>query len=375
MSNTETGHKKYYTAECAYAIAEMINRSYPNQINADDYAAEVQSQIAPLELKDRVYVLANCLRKRLPQDYPTAINMIVDSLGPEDEDLKGMFNEGWYLMPIARFIEEFGLNFPQVSLNALAEVTKRHTAEYAVRPYIEQHYEFTMRIISDWAMSPNFHLRRAASEGIRPRLPWASKLQCFIDDPKPVLAILEMLRSDSSDFVRKSVGNNLNDISKNWPDLVIETLERWKSESPTTETKQITKRAVRGLIKSGNKRALSLIGATGGEDIKVPYFNITPRVIQFGESFQLEVNLINPSLTNHSLTVDYVIHHVRKNGRKIPKAFRLASFKLCPEESRSITKKHIIKAVGVRTYYGGQHRVDIVVNGLIKASLVFELII
>jgi len=375
MTYTETGHKKYYTAECAYAIAEMINRSYPNQINADDYAAEVQSKVPPLELKDRVYVLADGLRKRLPQDYPTAINIIVDSLGPEDEDLTGMFNEGWYLMPVARFVEEFGLNYPQISMDALAEITKRHTAEYAVRPYIEQHYEFAMKIIGEWAISPNFHLRRAASEGIRPRLPWASKLQCFIDDPKPVLAILELLRSDSSDFVRKSVGNNLNDITKNWPDLVIETLERWKSESPTTETEQITKRAIRGLIKAGNQRALALIGSIGGEDIKVPYFNITPGVIQLGESFQLEVDLINPSSSTYNLTVDYVIHHVRKNGRTIPKAFRLASLKLGAEESRRITKKHVIKAVGVRAYYGGQHQVDIVVNGLIKASLVFELVI
>ncbi|SFC81144.1 DNA alkylation repair protein [Pragia fontium] len=371
MAKAETGHKKYYNSECAQIIAEMINPLH--QIDTNDYASKVQTKIGPLELKDRVYVLADELRKQLPQDYPTAINIIVDSLGDELAEDAGMFNEGWYLMPIARFVEEFGLSFPEASLSALAEITKRHTAEYAVRPFIQQHYEYTMGTLGEWARSSNFHLRRAASEGIRPRLPWAPKLQCFIDDPKPVLAILEILRSDPSDYVRKSVGNNLNDISKDWPDLIIETLERWKSESSTPETTQIIKRALRSLIKAGNQKALTLIGATGGEIIEVSHFDITPKEIQLGESIKMEVAMINPDTAHHDLTVEYIIHHVRHNGRTIPKAFRLASLKLNAHETKHISKTHAVKAVGVRAYYAGHHRVDIVVNGQLKASSAFEL--
>lgn len=373
MINTETGHKKYYNGTCAKAIAEMINPVYP--IDTDEYVSEVQEQIGPLELKDRVYVLADSLRKRLPQDYPTAIKIIVDSLGDELDEDAGMFNEGWYLMPIARFVEEFGLSFPKESLSALSEITKRHTAEYAVRPFIEKHYKYTIGIMNEWARDSNFHLRRAASEGIRPRLPWASKLQCFISDPKPVLDILEVLRSDPSDYVRKSVGNNLNDISKDWPELVIETLERWKAESPTPETIQITKRALRGLIKKGNQSAIALIGATGGDIIQVPYFDITPKEIQLGESIDIAVDVINPDVVQHNLTVEYIIHHVRNKGRTIPKAFRLASLKLAAHETKHIIKTHAVKSVGIRTYYAGLHRVDIAVNGLLKATSAFGLTI
>ena len=371
MASNESGHKKYYNGECAQAIGEMINPLYP--IDVKEYAFEVQSKIVPLELKDRVYILADELRKRLPQDYSTATKIIVDSLGEELDEDAGMFNDGWFLMPVARFVEEFGLDFPEVSLSALAEITKRHTAEYAVRPYIEQHYEYTMGVLDEWARSSNFHLRRAASEGIRPRLPWASKLQCFIDDPKPVLSILEILRSDPSDFVRKSVGNNLNDISKNWPDLVVETLERWKIESPTTETAQIIKRALRGLIKSGNQRALALIGATGGKVIEVACFDINPQKILLGESIKMDVDIRNTDSVTHHLIIEYVVHHIRNNGRKIPKAFRLATLDLGPAETQLIKKSHAVKAVGVRAYYGGIHQVDIVVNGLVKASSSFEL--
>lgn len=373
MSNTETGHKKYYNGECAYVLAEMISPLY--KIDAEEYSSEVQAQIGPLELKDRVYVLADGLRKRLPQDYPTAVKIIVDSLGEELDEDAGMFNEGWYLMPVARFVEEFGLEFPEVSMNALAEITKRHTAEYAVRPFIQQHYEIAMKILGEWARSSNFHLRRAASEGIRPRLPWASKLQRFIDDPKPVLAILETMKSDSSDYVRKSVGNNINDISKDWPELVVETLERWKSESQTDETAQITKRALRGLIKAGNQRALALIGATGGEIIEVPHFEISPTEIHLGESYNMVVDIVNPDKVSHNLTVEYIIHLVRSNNRTNQKAFRLASIELGAGETKRVTKSHTVKEVGVRSYYSGYHRVDIVVNGLIKASSAFELLI
>lgn len=371
MTNTETGHKKYYNGECAKVIAEMINPLY--QINGDEYAAEVQSKIGPLELKDRVYVLADGLRRRLPEDYPSALRIIVNSLGDELDEDEGMFNEGWYLMPIARFVEEFGLNFPEDSLTALAEITKRHTAEYAVRPFIEKHYDYTMSVLKEWAESSSFHLRRAASEGIRPRLPWASKLQRFIDNPQPVLAMLEILRSDPSDYVRKSVGNNLNDISKDWPDLVIETLERWKIESPSSETSEIIKRALRGLIKAGNQKALALIGSTGGDIIKITDINITPGEIQLGESIKIEVDVMNPDSCNHNLTMEYIIHHVRNNGRTIPKVFRLSSFKLGAQETKHITKIHSVKAVGVRTYYAGYHQVDIVVNGIVKATLAFSL--
>ncbi|MCC9622141.1 DNA alkylation repair protein [Thalassospira sp. MA62] len=371
MADTDTGFKRFYDARCAYAIAEMIDPIY--SIDANDYAAEVQRLVGPLELKDRVYVLADGLRKRLPDDFKSAIQIIVQSLKPEIGEDEGMFNAGWYLMPIARFVEEFGLEYPELSLDALEEITKRHTAEFGIRPFIENHYTLTMEKLQEWAKSPNAHLRRAASECTRTRLPWRSKLTIFIENPKPVLSILEHLRSDPSDYVRKSVGNNLNDLSKDWPDVVMDEIEKWLAESPTIETKEISKRALRSLLKKGHQRAFTLIGATGGNVIEVLSFQISPEQIQVGESIKMDLELFNPDDFMHNLTIDYVIHHVRSKGQTNPKVFRFTSIQLKPKEERLFSKKHRVKEVTVRAYYAGPHRVDVVVNGIVKASSSFDL--
>lgn len=365
-------HKLHFGAESAEILGKEIIAVYPD-FDLDGYVKEVEAEVEGLELKDRVMKMAIGLRKRLPQHYPTAVQILVDSLGDEIAGGEGMFTDGWYLMPTARFVEEFGHDHWEASMNALNQITRRHTSEYAVRPYIEKYPEKTMARLEEWAQSDNFHVRRLASEGSRPRLPWATQLRQFVKDPSPVMRVLEYLRDDDSEYVRKSVGNHLNDVSKDHANLVLDTAERWLHESPTANTQSIVKRALRTLEKKNNLRALSLLGYTGGEQIEVVSFTLGSTHIRMGEALTFVVDIYNPDDQAHQLTLNYGLHLVRKNGKRNLKVFKLATQKIAPNSRLRFTKSQSFKPITLRSYYPGLHQIDIVVNGIVKESAEFEL--
>lgn len=372
MAAAESGFKQYFNGDAARVLGLKIKR-LDKKFDVEGYAAEVDRRIPGKELKDRVQVMTEGLRTRLPQDYPEAVGMLVASLDEALEVGQGMFNDGWYLMAVARFVEEYGLQHPKESLEALREITQRHTAEFAIRPFIEQHHSMTMKTVRQWAKHKSAHVRRAASEGTRPRLPWGRVLAMFVKDPQPVLAVLEMLRSDPSEYVRKSVANNLNDISKDHPDVVLATARRWLQESPTPETTWIVKHALRTLIKKGNQEALQIVGASGGEHIDVRKLKISPASVAIGGNVKIAFEIQNQDQQAHKLTVDYVVHHVRQNGKSIPKVFKLTKLSLAAGEKRAVEKLHSMKEVTTRRYYPGRHVVEIQVNGRILAKGAFKL--
>jgi 3-methyladenine DNA glycosylase AlkC len=369
---SEYGLKRYFNGEAARLLGGLIRDVYP-PFDVDGYVAEVKRRVPDKELKDRVLVLAEGLRDRLPDDYVTTVGILGSILGPELAEGEGMFNVSWFLMPVARFVEEWGLGHPEVSLDAIEEITKRHTGEYAIRPFIEEHYETTMKRIAQWSCDPSHNVRRLASEGARPRLPWARTLKRFVDDPTPVLEILEPMRSDPSEYVRKSVANNLNDISKDNSGIALETARRWSRESPTPQTRWILKHGLRTLVKKGDPEALAILGATGGEHIRVPTLRLTPRTLRVGETVTIHVDIENTDRRTHRVAVDYVVHHVRRNGGSTPKVFKLSTIELGAGERRTLRKPHSVKQVNVRQYYPGEHVVDIQVNGQVMATDRFEL--
>ncbi|MFI9234443.1 DNA alkylation repair protein [Streptomyces rimosus] len=369
---SEYGLKRHFNGEAARLIGGKVRAVHP-EFDVEGYAAEVERRIPGKELKDRVLVLTEGLRSRLPGDYPAAVAVLVPILGDELAEGEGMFNTSWFLMPVARFVEEYGQDHPEVSLDAIEAITRCHTGEYAIRPFVEDHYAMTMKRVAEWAHSPSHNVRRLASEGIRPRLPWARTLDIFVKDPLPVLEVLETLRSDPSEYVRKSVANNLNDISKDSPEIALATALRWLEESPTPETNWIVKHALRTLVKKGDQQALALLGATGGQFVHVSGLRVTPAAVAVGDTLLIDFTVENTDGRTHSVTVDYVVHHVRKNGRSIPKVFKLTTLELAAGERRTVQKTHPLKEVQTRRYYAGEHAVDIQVNGLVKATEQFAL--
>lgn len=222
--------KEWFDRDCATRLGNAIKRNQPS-FDVREYAACVDTNVTALELKDRVLFMATALRERLPDDYPHAARILERSLGPPLPGETGMFTEGYWLMPVARLVEEFGLEHFDVSLLLCAEITRRHTSEYAVRPYLVADPDRALAYFHDWVNSPDAHIRRLASEGARPRLPWAKRLDIFIDDPEPALAIIEPLRADPSAYVRKSVANLINDVSKDHPNRVKHLVRQWEKDN------------------------------------------------------------------------------------------------------------------------------------------------
>lgn len=227
--------KEWFDRDCAVRLGEAIQPHY-RRFDVAGYATQVDAGVSDLELKDRVLLMARGLREQLPDDYMKMAKILSRSLGPPLEGETGMFTEGYWLMPVARLVEEFGHEHFDVSLELCAEITRRHTAEYAVRPYIEMQPARALERLREWTKSPDLHIRRLSSEAARPRLPWSQRLTLFIDNPDPVIELVTPLREDSSRYVQKSVANMLNDISKDHPTRIQKLARDWsRSKHPVTQ--------------------------------------------------------------------------------------------------------------------------------------------
>jgi 3-methyladenine DNA glycosylase AlkC len=216
--------------------------------NFDDgkFMLSVKKSSIDRSLTQRVEIIADHLRTQLPSSYPKAIGILEKIMGEENPKETGMFTNFYWLMPVGKFIEKYGLDHYDHSIAAIEALTKRNTGEYAIRPYIRQYPQQTVKQMKTWARSKNFHLRRLASEGLRPKLPWASKLDLYIEKPKPVFDILSILKKDPIKFVQKSVANHLTDYIKVNPKPAFELINSWK-DSGSEHTEWIIRHATRKL--------------------------------------------------------------------------------------------------------------------------------
>lgn len=233
----------YFDEELATLLADKIITFYP-EFGQEIFITSIQNGIKNKALKQRVELIADKLHHHLPHDYPDAIKILLKILGPENPNETGMFTEFYWVMPVAKFVEKYGLDHFDISIKAIEEITKRNTGEYAIRPFIRKYPEKTTGIMKRWARSENFHLRRLASEGLRPKLPWASKLELFIENYIPVFDILELLKEEPVHFVKKSVANHLTDYLKVNPEPTIKLIQQWK-QSENEHTQWIVKHATR----------------------------------------------------------------------------------------------------------------------------------
>ncbi|MEQ9265667.1 MAG: DNA alkylation repair protein [Balneolaceae bacterium] len=249
--------KLWFDKDLAELLADKIQASQFG-FDKSSFVERVDSGVSSLELKDRVELIADELHRSLGDDYEENASLLKSILGPENEEETGMFKEFYWIMPIAKYVEKYGLDNFEVSMDMILEITKRNTSEYTIRPFLEKYTRQTLTYMVEWSKNENKHARRLASEGGRPRLPWAAKLQIFIDDPSPLFPILENLKDDSSKYVQKSVANCLNDILKDNPEIAKSVIQDW-SKSPTKERKWIIKHALRNLLKKGDEWATNLV--------------------------------------------------------------------------------------------------------------------
>jgi 3-methyladenine DNA glycosylase AlkC len=369
MSET-TAFKDYFDEEMAWRLGRAIQTVHP-PFDVDAFVEQVAPQLPPLELKARVVVFAEALRDFLPSDYPQAVRILRQILGDELAEAEDMFVDGWLLMPVAYFVEAYGLDHFEESVPAMYEITKRHTSEFTIRPFLLRYPEEMLAILQEWVHDPSPHVRRLVSEGTRPRLPWAMRLRPFMEDPTPTLALLEKLKDDPSEYVRRSVANHLNDIAKDHPEQVIETCRRWQVNASDTTT-WIIRHALRTLVKAGHPAALALLGY-GPPQVKLERFAVTPTAIQMGEAVTLAFTLCNETAEAQNLLVDYIVHHVKANGQTSPKVFKLTTRTLPGGETIQIQKAHSLRPVTTRRYYPGEHAISVQVNGRILGTVTFTL--
>lgn len=360
------------------SAAAHLARVWP-AFDAPRFVALATQHLDALELKARALQITDALSATLPAEFDAAADVLEAALGPAEAgeqmaDLQitegGL--AGWVLWSAGEFVAQRGLQHPERALRTLHAITQRFTAEFAIRPFLITHEALTLRALAEWVHDPSVHVRRLVSEGSRPRLPWGVQLKAFVADPSPTLPLLRALQDDPSEYVRRSVANHLNDIAKDHPAIVAEWVETYLP-SADAPRRALLRHASRTLIKRGDARVLHAWGI-GDRFAGEMSLVLSPAVVSVGDTVVLTLELRAP--TNGSpqtLAIDYAVHHVKADGRTSPKVFKGWTCTLAPGESRTLVKRHSMRAVTTRRYYAGEHRVSVQVNGTTVADAAFLL--
>ena len=352
--------KNHFDEAVVRRIGAMLRSVHPG-FPERRFVADATKGLGRLELVDRARHVATAMRRALPADFDEAARIIVASLGPTLDRTEGFGMAVFLYLPHVIFVAENGLDHFEASMAAQHALTRRFTAEFSIRAFLERDPARTLARLRDWARDPDVHVRRLVSEGTRPRLPWAPRLRSFQRDPRPVLELLELLRDDPEPYVRRSVANNLNDIGKDHPELLIEVCTRWARRAPA-ERMGLIQHALRWLVKSGDRRALRVLGFEGGDKVRVAG-RIRPRRIRVGESCAIELSLENRARAAQAVVVDLAVHFIKADGRARAKVFKVRSLRLAPGEKATIAKAISFAQRTTRRHHPGRHRIEALVNG------------
>lgn len=325
-----------------------------------------------LELKQRVMFIIETLHDYLPADFTQTADLLKQlprvwqQLDPEQKI------SNFAAWPVIDYASIYGLAHPQQSLDILKTLTHLFSAEFAIRAFIIKHPDYCHSQFTQWIKDDSEHVRRLVSEGTRPRLPWGLQLKSYIVDPSPNIPLLAALKDDPSLYVRRSVANHLNDISKDNPDKLLEICQDWHVNA-SKEVQWIIKHATRSLVKAGHSQVLSLLGYQQQLRLAPVSLLISNDHVQLGEYLEFNFEISSTSVESQKLVIDFAIHFVKANGQQNAKVFKLKSIDLAAKQSCKIQKRHGIKAITTRQYYAGTHRLEILVNGQGLASQEFEL--
>ena len=326
-----------------------------------------------LELKERVTHIITVLHEFLPSDFAKTAKLLkrlptLWDRGPADDPLRGF--AAW---PLIDYVGTHGLEHPEIAFDTLEKLTELFSAEFAIRPLLLAHPEIARRYLNEWSVHSSEHVRRLASEGTRPRLPWGIQLKPFIENPKPNVPLLDTLKNDPSLYVRRSVANHLNDIAKDHPDTVIELCKKWCTQNAPEEVRWVIRHATRTLVKAGHPEVFPLLGYSEKVAIKKPTITLSSSKLTLGDSLSFSLNIQSQSTAPQKLVIDFALHLVKANGRRQAKVFKLKSLELAPKQLCQLTKVHPIKPISTRKYYSGTQVLEILVNGKGVAECEFEL--
>lgn len=321
------------------------------------------------EYKQRIAHIATVLKRFLPADYKEAVAKIMELLNyveqtrpgfSEIDDTKfGLTLE--YGAILDSYVEQYGQDDYETSVKAIEKITQFTTCEFVTHPLIVKYPDAMMKQMLAWSKHKHWGVRRLASEGCRPRLPWAMSLPELKKDPAPILPILENLKNDPARFVRLSVANNLNDISKDNPEVVIGLAKKWYGQSK--EVDRILKHGCRTLLKQGNPQVMELFGLDSVKGISMEGFHITTPVVKVGNSLEFRFNLLNSNENKVRIRLEYGIYYRKANGTLTRKVHKISEKEYAARSGTPITRKHSFKVVTTRRLHSGLHQVAVIVNG------------
>ncbi len=341
------------------AIARDVQAVQKDFPAAQFLSLVLDAQWESLELKQRVRHISLCLRKVLPENYRDALKVLVAVT--EGYLARTGEHMSFHYIFLPDFVEIHGTDDPDASLPALEVITRWSSAEFAVRPFLIRYPERMYAQMLEWSRHPSPLVRRLSSEGIRPRLPWGMGVPALKRDPSPVLPILENLKNDPSETVRRSVANNLNDISKDHPALVLDIAGRWLGQSP--ETDWIVRHASRGLLKKGNPEALAHFGFQSGvEGIEIQHFQHDASV-PVGGRFDFSFQIINTLQEPVPVRLEYGIDYQTLSGKTSVKVFKIKEFTLVGGQKENVSKYQRFQDFTTRKHFAGVHTLRIIVNG------------
>ena len=315
--------------------------------------------LTKLELKARARHIADALEATLPQEPAKAFKVLIDAMESPLQVTEGYGGSVFRYLPVSEFLERHGVEDLEAALPANYELTQRFSSEFCIRPLLLAHAPRVVKELKKWARDENPHVRRLVSEGTRTRLPWGRQLTNFIQDPSLVLPLLELLKDDESDYVRRSVANHLNDLSKDHPALVLDLAKRWLVKA-SPERRRLVEHALRTLLKKGDATALALIGASG-EGLKARG-QLSATKVKLGDRVTFSATVRNEGDALTHVVVEARVHFVSRTGTSV-KPFRLGRVDLQPGEEAEVKRTLELAHRTTRTLFSGVHEVELQVNG------------
>ncbi|UQB41279.1 DNA alkylation repair protein [Thiomicrospira microaerophila] len=346
-------------------LAGWLNRLHDTFPKIDKQKADQCLQMSELidqSLLARIQTISQISINLLGSFYKSEqIAQGLVDLAPDFEGLQGLV--------LTQMVTDLGLADAGLAFRVLGGLTQYSSAEFAIRDWIEREPQLTMNQMQAWSHSENHHLRRLASEGCRPRLPWGKALNQFKQDPTPILPILQNLIHDPSLYVRKSVANNLNDIGKDHPEVLLTFCQAWLGSSK--EADWIIKHAIRNFLKQRDARFLALLSLPKTEHIDLVNWHSDAQV-KLGEALHYAFEL-QADKTLGRLRIELQVDYPRPSGAPLRKVFKLAEADYAVAYKK-ISKHLSFKPLSTRVYYPGQHTLQLVLNGEIKHQAWFEVV-
>lgn len=347
-------------AAAGIRLARELTRSWPD-FPVRRFTRGLAGTLEPLELLARGDELARRLERSMPERFADAAAVLYGAL-------ESPTFTGWIVLPCGNFVARAGIDEPDTALPLLAALTPRWSSEFAIRPFIQRHNELTYQHLHRWCADGDEHVRRLVSEGTRPRLPWATVLRDLVADPTPNLPLLDRLVDDPSAYVRRSVANHLNDISKDHPDLALELAGSWVSRGGDAE--RVVRHGLRSMVKRGDPRALAVVGADAGSSVELVELTVDRAEVPIGDAvtFTFTIRLADDDQPCNAV-IDYRVHYAGARGSKAPKVFKLTRRWLEPGEPTTISRRHSFEHVSIRRIHPGPHQIDVQVNGRVLGGV------